>query len=282
MVKYTNINQIIPRTILDKIKNILCTFQNKTKKLKLACLRRKTLCTPRNHRGEIQFDGLTITYTDMHSWYIEYKDIFINHIYHFVTDNPTPHIIDGGGCIGMSVLYFKSLYPNAKILCFEPDEDIFKILCSNISANQLKDVDLIKAGLAGKSGTVSFQSDGVDGGKIIKDSGSKTMIDIVQLSFYINTPIDFLKLNIEGQELPVLQELENSGSIRQIKKMVIEYHGWACEEQKLGDLLIILGRNHFRYLIHDFDAETCSTSKPPFYIDPKNPWFCLIYAEQLE
>jgi len=283
MVKFTTINKNITRSLLEKITNILCTIQNTIKKFKLACLHKRAICTQRNQRGEIQFDGLTILYTDMLSWYIEYKDIFVNRIYHFETNNPTPYIIDGGGCIGMSALYFKSIYPNSKILCFEPDEEIFKILDSNIFTNNLKDITLVKAGLADQIGTVYFQSDGIDGGKIIESIGNtQTRIPTVRLSDYVDKPVDFLKLNIEGQELPVLQELENSGSLKKIKKLVIEYHGWAGGEQKLGELLTILERNHFRYLVHDFDAETCSTSKPPFHIDLKNPWFCLIYAEQSE
>jgi len=36
---------------------------------------------------------------------MEYKDIFVQGIYYFKAKNANPYIIDGGGCIGMSVLY---------------------------------------------------------------------------------------------------------------------------------------------------------------------------------
>ena len=36
---------------------------------------------------------------------------------------------------------------------------------------------------------------------------------------------------IEGQELPVLRELEHSGRIRLVREMVVEYHGWPSGEQ---------------------------------------------------
>ena len=60
--------------------------------------------------------------------------------------------------------------------------------------------------------------------------------------------------------------------------MVLEYHGWAEGEQHLGEILCLLDREGFRYLVHDFDAETCSASKPPFRLKPGRNWFCLVYA----
>lgn len=214
---------------------------------------------------------------------MEYKDIFVNRIYHFVTDNPTPYIIDGGGCIGMSVLYFKSVYPNAKIVCFEPDEEIFKILQFNISANHLTDVDLIQAGLAGEEGSVSFLPDGNDGGKIIHEKDSKTItIKTVRLSNYLNKQVDFLKLNIEGQELPVLLEVVASSRLRNVRELVLEYHNWPNGEQHLGVILNLLDSQGFRYMVHDFDAETCAMTKPPFYLNTNAPWFCLVYARRMD
>ena len=62
--------------------------------------------------------------------------------------------------------------------------------------------------------------------------------------------------------------------------MVVEYHGWVKGKQPLGNILKLLERNEYRYLIHDFDNETCSVSKPPFHINPDNAWFCLIFAER--
>ncbi|MCK8517533.1 FkbM family methyltransferase [Methanoculleus sp. 7T] len=180
----------------------------------------------------------------------------------------------------MSVLYFKYIYPEAKIICFEPDPEIFKILQHNLTTNNLDDVTLINAGLSKEGGILSFSSDNVDGGKIVESSQGNIKIRTVRLSEYLSEAVDFLKLNIEGQELPVLQEIEASGKLRNIREMVIEYHGWPDESQKLGELLTILDRNGFQYLIHDFDRETCSASKPPFRLSPQTTWFCLVYARR--
>jgi FkbM family methyltransferase len=43
-----------------------------------------------------------------------------------------PVIIDCGGNIGLSVLYFKYLFPNSVITVFEPSPPVFEILKENI------------------------------------------------------------------------------------------------------------------------------------------------------
>jgi FkbM family methyltransferase len=263
--------------------NYLLSKMNLKNVLYCKILKCKTKIIPRFTSGIFHQNSYSIRYTDILSLYVEYKDIFVNRIYHFETDNLTPYIIDGGGCIGMSVMYFKSVYPNAKIVCFEPDEDIFKILHSNISANHLRDVDLVKAGLACEQGTISFQSDGSDGGKISNNRESNiTTINTVRLSDYLTKPVDFLKLNIEGQELPVLQEAVSSGKLYNVRELVLEYHNWPGEEQRLGKILELLTSQGFHYLIHDFDAETCGTTKPPFHLTTNTTWFCLVYARKFK
>jgi len=249
-------------------------------KLKATSLKIKVMVLSRNAVGDCSLNGYKIRYTDLMSLYIEYKDIFRQRIYQFHSEINSPYIIDGGGCIGMSVLYFKSIYPEARIICFEPDLEIFKILQHNLTTNNVNDVTLINAGLAKEEGILSFSPDNADGGRIIENDQGSMKIRTVRLSEYLSEPVDFLKLNIEGQELPVLQEVEESGKLRNIREMVIEYHGWPDEDQKLGELLVILDRNGFRYLIHDFDRETCSASKPPFRLGPLTTWFCLIYAQR--
>lgn len=247
----------------------------------LTILKYRARSSPRNQPGQFRFQGLNITYTDLLSLYMEYKDIFGHRIYHFEANTATPYIIDGGGCLGMSVLYFKSIYPEATIVCFEPDRNLFKILQSNLANNGLKNITLIQAGLAGEVGTASFLPDGADAGKLVNAYNGEFMIKTVCLSEYVSAPVDFVKLNIEGQELPVLLEVEARGKLRNIREFVLEYHGWAGGEQRLGAILNVFDRNGFRYLVHDFDRETCGASKPPFQWTPQTTWYCLVYARRI-
>jgi FkbM family methyltransferase len=224
--------------------------------------------------------GYRVRLTDGPNFYMQYKDEFIRRIYHFEAPRPDPLIIDGGSNIGMSILYFKHAYPQSRIIGFEPDPAIFGLLQENVTANRLHNVTLINAGLDGQAGTVSFVPDGSVGGHI-GDAGHGVTVRMEQLSNYLTEPVDFLKLNIEGAELPVLQEAAAGGKLRNIRELVIEYHGWARGEQRLGNLLNLLDNQGFRYLVHDFDAESCGTSKPPFHLTPETTWFCLVYARRL-
>ena len=56
------------------------------------------------------------------------EEIFRREQYRFETDAPAPFIVDCGANIGMATLYFKSLYPDATVLAFEPDPAAFACL----------------------------------------------------------------------------------------------------------------------------------------------------------
>lgn len=242
-------------------------------------LRRRFLNAPQG--SLVKYQDLEIRITDGRSFYIQIKDEFVHEIYRFATESPAPFIIDGGSNIGVSILYFKQIYPQACILGFEPDPNIFKLLQENVTRNHLHDVTLVDAGLGGERGSTSFVADNSASGQFGKSENSFE-VRVEPLSTYIDRPVDFLKLNIEGQELPVLQELEQSTKLRQVRELVFEYHGWAGQEQRLGDLLKLLDRNGFRYLVHDFDQETGYATKPPFHWTPETVWFCLVYAKRID
>ena len=222
-----------------------------------------------------------IRITDGPNFYIQCKDEFINKIYHFDSECPDPLIIDGGCNMGMSILYSKRIYPAARIIGFEPDPNIFQLVSENVSRNGLKDVTLIEAGLGKEPGRTTFAADNKAAGQFSSD-GTGIEVRVERLSDYVLEQVDFLKLNIEGQELPVLEELEESGKIKLIRELVLEYHGWANGEQRLGRILNLLDRCGFRYLVHDFDHETGYATKPPFKHTADTVWFCLVHAKRMD
>ena len=102
--------------------------------------------------------GYTMQVPDFHMLFEMFKEIFIRNTYHFSTTEKAPRIIDCGGNIGMSVLYFKWLYPDAKITVFEPSPSTVKILRNNIERNALKDVEVVNEALGEKVGKISLFS----------------------------------------------------------------------------------------------------------------------------
>jgi len=241
--------------------------------------RRKVADAPFGQR--LSIGPYKVRVTDGANAYIQYKDEFFHRIYHFRSDRPDPLILDGGGNIGMSVLYAKSVYPDARVIAFEPDPKVFSLLQENVDRNGLTDVRLINAALGERAGEVGFAPDGSAGGAVDVAGGSVT-VRVETLSSYLEDRVDFLKLNIEGQELAVLREAAAAGKLRNVRRLVLEYHGWTDSPQNLGDILNLLDREGYRYLIHDFDVETGPATKPPFEFRPGRPWFCLVYAEATE
>lgn len=230
-------------------------------------------------RSLVKYLNYRIRITDGLNFYVQCKDEFVQRIYHFEAERPDPLIIDGGSNIGMSILYFKSIYPAARIVGFEPDPDIFRLLEENVSGNKLEHVTLVNAGLGGESGTTTFIKDDKAGGQFGQAENSIT-VKVERLSKWLSEPVDFLKLNIEGEELPVLTEAVASGKLDNVRELALEYHGWANGQQRLGDILNLLDQAGYRYLIHDFDYETGHATKPPFRLTPETVWFCLVYAKR--
>ena len=240
-------------------------------------LRRRALEAPRREPGELELNGYSVRYVDLQSLVQEYKDIFGARIYHFDSARPNPRVLDGGGYIGMSVLYTKQAHPGARITCFEPDPEIHAVLRRNVEVNRLRDVELVQAGLAAETGSTAFLPDGADGGRLVEEGGTQA-VKTAQLSSYLDEPVDFLKLNIEGMELAVLEEAADL--LPQVRELVLEYHGRPEEPQLLGSILDLLDGCGFRYLINHFDYETNPLVRPPFTLERDTFWFALVYGRR--
>jgi FkbM family methyltransferase len=135
-----------------------------------------------------------------------FNEIFLRQEYCFITDNKSPFIIDCGSNIGASILYFKKLYPNARIIGFEPSEQAFDVLKSNIEGNGLQNVTIYNLGLSGWEDEQEFYFDPSNISNLrmsfFKErvQGVSTLVKTTTLSKYINQTVDFLKMDIEGSE----------------------------------------------------------------------------------
>jgi FkbM family methyltransferase len=221
--------------------------------------------------------GLTLRYDDPRSLAFEFKHIFVQRLYDFRPTRPRPRVLDGGGHIGLSALRFRRLAPDAQITVFEPDPAIVPMLRENLATNGADDVSVVAAALAGNAGTASFAPDGIDGGAL-SSRPDAPLIDVpaVRLSEYLTTPVDFLKLNIEGAELDVIREA--GAALANVRQLAIEYHGFPELGERLGELLTRLARAGFRTVVHAFDRATNPAGHPPFRIHAGTRWFALVAA----
>ena len=215
------------------------------------------LNTPRFTEISVNFLGTKIKIPDSASSVFLNRELFGAEIYKFDSTKDTPLIIDCGANIGMSIIYFKSIYPNAEIIAFEPDKKIFNYLKYNVESFEFKNIKLINKGLWKEESTLNFLSEGSDGGRIAieKDMDNIIQIETVKLSSYLkNNEVDFLKIDIEGAETEVLIECQNE--LKNIKNIFIEYHSFVNDKQTLSVILNILENNGFRYYIEHIGVKS--------------------------
>jgi len=162
--------------------------------------------------------------------YLLKKEIFEKREYQFLSKNNQPKIIDCGANIGMSVLFFKMLYPNSSILAFEPNPQAFEMLVKNIEENNLRNVTTINAALSNKNGLISFyqsnEPDSLRGStNSVRGGKNKYQVKTIKLSSYIDDfDIDLIKMDVEGSEWEVLDDLKEADKLRKCKQYLIEYH----------------------------------------------------------
>jgi FkbM family methyltransferase len=190
-----------------------------------------------------------------------FSEIFGNEEYYFRSSSEKPFIIDCGGNIGMATLYFKRLYPQAEVLVFEPSRSCFKVLQKNIATNNLSNVTAINKALSNYKGQAELFNSSGDKGNLCatmlfdKSEQKKPYLMPIEcdlLSSYITKPVDLLKVDIEGGERAVLEELDVHGKLGMIKEMVLEYHHHIPDGgtvDVLGKFLSTLERHNFGYQI---------------------------------
>ncbi|MEM9513979.1 MAG: FkbM family methyltransferase [Actinomycetota bacterium] len=164
-----------------------------------------------------------------------YEQVFIDREYDFSTDASAPNIIDCGAHYGVATIFFLMRYPRASVLAFEPDPNNAEVFKMNIAARQLDRVRLVEAAVSDYSGTGELfgEFDGrhpdSQGNSLLQSWGDRgytttRTVDVVRLSDYIDEPIDFLKLNIEGAELPVIRDLSRTDRLDRVHQIYVQFH----------------------------------------------------------
>ncbi len=202
-----------------------------------------------------QFLGKEIKRVNSSSFIHTVEGIFIEELYKFESNKPAPLIVDCGTNIGISIMYFKTLFPAARIIGFEPDKKIFDACQFNINAFGFKNVELHNSAVWKFDGTLNFLPDNSLGGMVVEDADKNNkvyQVEAADVKKYLDQEIDFLKIDIEGAELEVLEYCKDNLSL--VKNLFVEYHSYQNKPQQLQRLLEILSNAGFRYYIkHAWD-----------------------------
>jgi FkbM family methyltransferase len=200
--------------------------------------------------------GFKVSYAQRSLLAYIFREMFIEGNYLFRADNEQPTIVDCGSNIGMSILFFKTVYPKSRIIGFEPDPTTFEILKSNIERNSLQDISVYPFALSDNDGAIDFYHNEQDVGSLMMSVrrerivGEKITVPTRKLSSFITGPVDLLKMDIEGAEEEVLPELASSGALRFVKQMFIEYHLHIVPgKDNLSETIALLEKSGFGYQI---------------------------------
>ena len=215
---------------------------------------------------KIKLQGKPFVVADSVSFYHSYKEIFIEQIYKFNTEKKSPFIIDCGSNYGVSIIYFKMLFPNANILGIEADPNIYKILAANMEQRNFGNVEVINKAVSSSKESIHFISEGADSGRIVVDQNevNTLKVDTVNLDDLIDQDVDFLKMDIEGAETDVIC---SSNKLKFVSQIFIEYHSYKNKPQTLYKLLNKLTSEEFRYYIHTQFCSPQPLTKELLYLD---------------
>ena len=229
----------------------------------------------------------TVRINDWPNFRVMRRDIFRRRIYDFDALSPRPRILDCGANIGVATLYFKARYPEARVVAFEPDPGVFRLLAENVARNGVAGVELVQAALAREEGVLAFHADGRYGSSLAGAArgaspagGSLEQVRAVRLRAFLDEPADFAKLNVEGAEWDVLDDCGDR--LRMIRELVVEYHHLPGLPRTLHSILALLDRQGFEYLLNDLDAVTNAEVEPPFRLTADTRYFQLVYARRLD
>lgn len=204
---------------------------------------------PRYLEGETTLMGKKINFIDAYSYLAMCDEIFTEENYKFISKRENPLIIDCGSNIGLSIIFFKLLYPKSRIIAFEPDKNAFWALKKNVESFGFKGVGLNNKAVWTADEKVNFCVEGSWGGKINNDTNGGTVISVdgIRLNKILNERVDFLKIDIEGAEKDIINDCATS--LVNVENVFIEYHSTINKKQSLPEILSVISAAGMRYYI---------------------------------
>ena len=197
--------------------------------------------------GTMRFLGRRIAYPNQAHAVFLVHELFVNGAYAFEASGRAPRVIDAGANIGMAVVFFKALYPDAVVTAYEPDPDTFAMLTRTVADNAMRGVELVNAAVGERVGAATLYTDADPSGSITASFDRAwggpvgRPVRVVRLSDEIDGPVDFLKLDVEGAEYGVVRDLVATGRIAMIREAVIEFHPVESEPDGLSAMARALG-----------------------------------------
>lgn len=232
--------------------------------------------------GRHDFPFGRIDYADIASLEAQYFAIFVSREYGFSPSTATPVILDCGGNIGLSTLWFKMEYPGADVTVFEPGPDLYPLLTRNLERFGFTDVKTEQVAVWHEETSLNLSNDRADGGFVSATSRQTAReVPAIRLADRINGPVDLLKIDIEGAEFEVFDDLATSGKLEHIDRITGELHAAPGDIGRVSALFNSLHKAGFKVTIsyaRPAPALFCRSEATPFPPLCDGKYIALFYA----
>jgi FkbM family methyltransferase len=176
--------------------------------------------------------GRTLHVPDVTSLLFLFEEVFLERDYAVDLGNDHPRILDCGANIGMATLWFALRWPGARIEAFEPNPEAVAALRRTLEDNGLASrVTLHPVAVGRSEGRASLAADAERGASLTAslapgrgEGTNRHQVEVRRLSDFVGEGVDLLKLDVEGLELEVLDELRTAGALERIRHIVCEIH----------------------------------------------------------
>lgn len=167
-------------------------------------------------------------------------------------------MVDLGACQGENLEFFiKSCRTFELCLMLEPDEENLKILRTRVRSFSLKNLIILQ--LAAWSSTEILTFDfAASGSSSISEQSNGMVLGIILDDLLKMTPINYLKMDIEGAELAALKGSEKIIK-RDLPHLAISIYHKPSDLWEIGLYLSSIYKNKYKYYIRNYGHQTFDT-----------------------
>ena len=154
--------------------------------------------------------------------------------------------VDAGGYDGDTSEAFAARYPDyKKILVFEPSERNMALARMRLAS--VRDVEFFNLGLSDSAGRLRFDSDSGSASAITDVGPEEIVVDTLDAA--VNNPVSFIKMDLEGWEIPALRGAQGHLRHDEPKLAIAAYHH-AADLRQIYQLVVSFSHRYRVYLRH--------------------------------
>ena len=185
------------------------------------------------------------------------EEIFSELVYEVGDLGPSPMIVDCGAHVGFATAWFIGRHPGCQILAFEPEPDALALLRGNAASQGWAGARIVGAAAATAAGNVAFYVDpdrpAHPRASLLPERMSGHRIDVPAVRLADELPghgaIDLLKMDVEGAEAALLEDLARAGQLSRVRNIAAEFHHNLRGAGRLSHTLQLLEDAGFRYTL---------------------------------